>query len=88
MWTAAAAAAWPLRLDAQQTDSAGAGVFRHGVASGDPQGDAVIIWTRVTPANETGASSIDVRWDTGVPPEYGGHHSHVWQMSPARIRIV
>ena len=24
-------------------------VFRHGVASGDPLGDRVILWTRVTP---------------------------------------
>lgn len=28
-----------------------AGIFRHGIASGDPLPDAVIIWTRVTPSD-------------------------------------
>ncbi|HWI17173.1 MAG TPA: alkaline phosphatase D family protein [Vicinamibacterales bacterium] len=32
-------------------------VFRHGVASGDPLGDRVILWTRVTPAT-TGAQRV------------------------------
>lgn len=34
--------------------------FYHGVASGDPLEDAVIIWTRVTPEN--GEASIAVNW--------------------------
>ncbi len=34
--------------------------FLHGVASGDPLSDRVIIWTRVTPDN--GVTSIDVSW--------------------------
>lgn len=42
--------------------------FYHGVASGDPLSDRVIIWTRVTP--ETPVSSITVEWlmatDTGL----------------------
>jgi alkaline phosphatase D len=29
----------------------GSGLFRHGVASGDPLSDRVILWTRVTPAS-------------------------------------
>ena len=33
-------------------------VFRHGVASGDPLGDRVILWTRVTPKSETGAQRV------------------------------
>jgi alkaline phosphatase D len=33
--------------------------FRHGVASGDPLSDRVILWTRVTPAH---AGDIAVRW--------------------------
>lgn len=33
-------------------------VFRHGVASGDPLSDRVIIWTRVTPLKEPGAESV------------------------------
>ncbi|MBL8550387.1 MAG: alkaline phosphatase D family protein [Hyphomonadaceae bacterium] len=33
--------------------------FRHGVASGDPQSDRVVIWTRVTPERE---GTVPVRW--------------------------
>jgi alkaline phosphatase D len=35
--------------------------FRHGVASGDPLTDAVVIWTRVTPPGN--ASSVAVEWE-------------------------
>jgi alkaline phosphatase D len=33
--------------------------FRHGIASGDPKADRVIIWTRVTPVND---GPVPVRW--------------------------
>ncbi len=33
-------------------------VFRHGVASGDPLSDRVILWTRVTPKSPTGAQRV------------------------------
>lgn len=33
--------------------------FKHGVASGDPRADRVIIWTRVTPE---GTGAVPVRW--------------------------
>ena len=33
-------------------------VFRHGVASGDPLADRVVIWTRVTPREVPGAESV------------------------------
>ncbi|HEX2314723.1 MAG TPA: alkaline phosphatase D family protein [Thermomonospora sp.] len=41
--------------------------FRHGVASGDPLPDAVILWTRVTPTDEAAPGSgrgpvVDVTW--------------------------
>jgi alkaline phosphatase D len=36
-------------------------VFRHGVASGDPLDDRVILWTRVTPA--AGAVAQSVSWE-------------------------
>jgi alkaline phosphatase D len=35
--------------------------FYHGVASGDPLADRVIIWTRVTPENENG-KDLNVSW--------------------------
>ena len=33
--------------------------FNHGVASGDPQANKVIIWTRVSPQNP---GAVPVRW--------------------------
>ena len=61
LWTAAASAAvLPLHLRAQQP---GMGLFRHGVASGDPLADRVILWTRTTPAAGGGTTApIDVEW--------------------------
>jgi alkaline phosphatase D len=40
-------------------------VFRHGVASGDPLWDRVMLWTRVTTASRDGA---DVRWSLAADP--------------------
>jgi alkaline phosphatase D len=38
-------------------------LFRHGVASGDPLSDRVILWTRVTTPPARGAAGpVDVRW--------------------------
>lgn len=37
--------------------------FYHGVASGDPLEDAVIIWTRVTPVNN---ESVNVEWEVST----------------------
>lgn len=45
-----------------QTDS----LFQHGVASGDPLTDRVILWSRVT---APGADALDVRWRIGRDPE-------------------
>ena len=53
-----AALVWPGRAHAQE--AASASPFAHGVASGDPQADGVVLWTRVTlPA---GQRSAEVRW--------------------------
>ena len=42
--------------------------FLHGVASGDPRSDRVILWTRVTPGNpEAGAIAVD--WRLADSPE-------------------
>ena len=45
--------------------------FEHGVASGDPLADAVILWTRVTPpaAAEGRLPSIEVEWRVASDPE-------------------
>ena len=48
----AGAAATGAVLALGELPAAAAGpVFRHGVASGDPLGDAVLLWTRVTPTD-------------------------------------
>ena len=36
--------------------------FRHGVASGDPTLDSLIIWTRITPADPAHRDAIPVAW--------------------------
>jgi phosphodiesterase/alkaline phosphatase D-like protein len=41
------------------------GAFQHGVASGDPRADAVVLWTRVTSAE----SEVPVRWTLARDPE-------------------
>lgn len=40
--------------------------FFHGVASGDPLTDAVIIWTRLTPPDRPGA--LPVKWEMATDP--------------------
>ena len=43
-------------------------VFRHGVASGDPLADRVILWTRVTPRDMT--STPRVSWQVARDPKF------------------
>ena len=42
-------------------------VFRHGVASGDPLADRVILWTRVTPKSPGGAETVS--WQIARDPK-------------------
>ncbi|MEH6381361.1 MAG: PhoD-like phosphatase N-terminal domain-containing protein, partial [Dietzia cercidiphylli] len=51
------------------------GVFRHGVASGDPMPDRVILWTRVTPAPDAVPGSgrgapVAVSWEISLDPGF------------------
>jgi len=47
---------------------AGPATFEHGVASGDPLHDRVVLWTRVTaPGAKT---PVGVRWDVAVDPDF------------------
>jgi alkaline phosphatase D len=59
---------WPAILYAQSPDGDGSRLFRHGVASGDPLTDRVILWTRITPPDPASTSPIDVRWRIGSDP--------------------
>jgi alkaline phosphatase D len=40
------------------------GAFTHGVASGDPHADSVVLWTRVNPAGRTGP--VALRWQVAT----------------------
>jgi alkaline phosphatase D len=42
-------------------------LFAHGVASGDPLADAVILWTRVSPE---GDAAVEVFWEMAYDPEF------------------
>jgi len=69
LWTTAASTLALRRAPggAQEREpSAGGSRFQHGVASGDPLGDRIILWTRVTPRDPSAAQSIDVRWRIGA----------------------
>src|SRR6188768_2123026 len=58
----ASLAAWPLLGSGARTQSLGGRrTFLHGIASGDPLADRVMLWTRVTPADATTAP-VTVRW--------------------------
>lgn len=43
--------------------------FQHGVASGDPLADAVIVWTRVTPGSPDTAGTVPVDYVLATDPE-------------------
>ncbi|GAB3937674.1 alkaline phosphatase D family protein [Micromonospora vulcania] len=51
------------------------GAFRHGVASGDPLPDGVLLWTRLTPTAEAQPGSglgpeVDVTWQVAADPDF------------------
>ncbi len=80
---AAAAAAGPLRVfDVAAAEApAHRGIFGYGVASGDPTGDAVVIWTRVTPPRRRPSDPVatpgsglgaptTVRWEVALDEDF------------------
>ena len=42
--------------------------FTHGIASGDPYPDSVILWTRIAPSSDNDRSNVTI---TGTAPLYG-----------------
>jgi alkaline phosphatase D len=56
----------PFAARAFAQPSASSSLFRHGVASGDPLADRVLLWTRVTPA--AAARPVDVGWRVASDP--------------------
>ncbi len=60
-----------LQLNAQNlTYDLALAPFYHGVASGDPLADRVIIWTRITPEGESSDQEIEVSWKMATDPEF------------------
>ncbi len=50
-------------------DDADRNLFKHGVASGDPRKERVILWTRISPLKPTN-SPIEVHWTIAWDPEF------------------
>lgn len=61
-----ASAASAMNAEDEVSQASGGTVFRHGVASGDPLADRVILWTRISGAAET---AVPVRWVIALDPE-------------------
>jgi len=62
----------------------GAVEFKHGVASGDPLADRVILWTRITPADPA-AGEITYRWKLNpIDRRAGGAKSGEGKTGPSR----
>ncbi len=45
------------------------GTFAHGIASGDPTHDAIILWTRISPDNPAGGP-IEVVWELSLTEDF------------------
>ncbi len=68
MVTASTGTAAVLPAATTEAGAAGAPAFRHGVASGDPLPDGVVLWTRVTPVpgavpGSGAGPDLDVTWE-------------------------
>jgi len=46
------------------------GLFQHGVASGDPLQDRVILWSRITIDTTNETNSVSVLWEVSKTPEF------------------
>ena len=59
------------------------GTFAHGIASGDPLSDAVILWTRITPADANGGP-VQLRWEISKTSNFStAEHSGTVRASAA-----
>ncbi|OEU92012.1 alkaline phosphatase [Streptomyces abyssalis] len=73
--TAASAVLLPLSSGLLSAQPGGGPAFLHGVASGDPLPDGVLLWTRVTPSPEAVPGSgkgapVEVTWEVAEDEEF------------------
>ncbi len=67
------------------------GMFRHGVASGDPLHDRVILWTRVTPADPH--DEVEVKWQIARDPamrriiDGGRAHTNIFRDFTVKVDV-
>lgn len=64
----AACAPKPERQPFTSSNAGAVGVFAHGVASGDPGPDSVVIWTRVNADADSGPARVI--WETAADPNF------------------
>ncbi|MDG4797634.1 alkaline phosphatase D family protein [Micromonospora sp. WMMD1082] len=62
-------------LAGSATAQAATGAFRHGVASGDPLPDGILLWTRLTPTEQAQPGSglgpeVQVTWQVSADPDF------------------
>ena len=60
---------WAQEMVDRAVVKSGQAPFFHGVASGDPLPDAVILWTRITPSSGA-MDSIPVQWMISTDPQF------------------
>lgn len=60
--TVSSALILPVACTPLATDTGSTVLFNHGVASGDPDHSSVVIWTRVSPIDDSGVKSVNVDW--------------------------
>ncbi|MEL6686244.1 MAG: alkaline phosphatase D family protein [Pseudomonadota bacterium] len=80
------AAACSPTMDAMRaTDVAAIGVFAHGVASGDPHANSVILWTRVSVDAD---GPVSVVWEMDTDPDFSSPIRGEVQARPAKDYTV
>ena len=58
------------------------GIFAHGIASGDPATDSVILWTRLTPDQD---GTVELIWEMGADPDFETP-THTGQVTTSSVR--
>ena len=67
-WPKPGESGWSVLRDAQGGNGQAPTLFHHGVASGDPLTDRVILWTRLSPGDGGAPNGLDVDWRIATDP--------------------